>query len=172
MESPHYGTKNIDPNTTCNVGQLVSTTLGPYNHIGTHSLTSYWSSCVDVSETSLYSLRGGLLSLSPENPISTPTRTRRPLYSAFKALREGPEWASLTATQQRIVNNELRDFVLGGVALEVREGALGPGKIEMESRWVCSLCPKGWKQAPSWLPFHSNSREELEERVTSEFGSR
>lgn len=39
---------------------------------------------------------------------------------AFKALRDDPaKWSALSAAQQRIVETELRDFVLGGVALEV-----------------------------------------------------
>ncbi len=42
----------------------------------------------------------------------------RPLYEGFKALRDSPAWPSLTPGQQRTVTNELRDFVLGGVALE------------------------------------------------------
>lgn len=42
----------------------------------------------------------------------------RPLYEAFQALKDGSEWGSLTTAQQRIVDGELRDFVLGGVALE------------------------------------------------------
>lgn len=41
-------------------------------------------------------------------------------YEAFKAIKDGPQWAQLTEAQQRIVDGELRDFVLGGVALEVR----------------------------------------------------
>ena len=44
----------------------------------------------------------------------------RPLYEAFKALKEGPEWGKLPEARRRIVEHELRDFVLGGVALEVR----------------------------------------------------
>ena len=44
----------------------------------------------------------------------------RPLYEAFKALKDGPEWSKLPEARQRIVEHELRDFVLGGVALEVR----------------------------------------------------
>lgn len=35
--------------------------------------------------------------------------------------REGPGWANLTEAQQRVVDIELRDFVLGGVALEGEE---------------------------------------------------
>ena len=44
----------------------------------------------------------------------------RPLYEGFRALREGPEWGTLSEARQRAVEGELRDFVLGGVALEVR----------------------------------------------------
>ena len=36
-----------------------------------------------------------------------------------RALREGPEWGTLSEARRRIVESELRDFVLGGVALEV-----------------------------------------------------
>ncbi len=43
----------------------------------------------------------------------------QPLYKAFQALRDGPEWAALSEARKRVVENELRDFVLGGVALEV-----------------------------------------------------
>ena len=39
------------------------------------------------------------------------------LYAQFKALRQGPEYASLTAAQKKIVENELRDFRLGGAEL-------------------------------------------------------
>ena len=45
----------------------------------------------------------------------------RPLYEAFKSLRDGASWSSLTESQQRIVDGELRDFVNGGVALEGAE---------------------------------------------------
>lgn len=53
-------------------------------------------------------------------------RLHRPLYEGFKALREGPAWGSLSKGQQRVVDSELRDFVLGGVALEGKE----------KERWV------------------------------------
>lgn len=42
----------------------------------------------------------------------------RPLYEAFKGIKEGSGWSGLSEAQQRIVDAELRDFVLGGVALE------------------------------------------------------
>ena len=47
----------------------------------------------------------------------------RPLYEAFKQIKEGELWSSLTEAQKRIVDGELRDFVLGGVALEVCRGS-------------------------------------------------
>lgn len=43
----------------------------------------------------------------------------KPLYDAFKGIKEGELWSKLSEAQQRIVDSELRDFVLGGVALEV-----------------------------------------------------
>ena len=42
----------------------------------------------------------------------------RPLYEAFKQLKE-QRWGELTTAQRRAVDAEIRDFVLGGVALEV-----------------------------------------------------
>ena len=42
-----------------------------------------------------------------------------PLYEAFQGLKkDAAKWATLTEAQQRVVDNELRDFVLGGVALQ------------------------------------------------------
>ena len=48
----------------------------------------------------------------------------RPLYEAFKSLKEGAQWDSLPEARRRIVEHELRDFVLGGVALEVTHRGL------------------------------------------------
>ena len=60
----------------------------------------------------------------------------RPLYEGFRALREGPGWGALSEAQQRAVEGELRDFVLGGVALEVRARAcLG---MRLSVRFVCA----------------------------------
>ncbi|PNW73795.1 hypothetical protein CHLRE_13g572900v5 [Chlamydomonas reinhardtii] len=64
-------------------------------------------------------LRAAVEEVQPENvKLSLRLSQSKPLYQAFKALREGPAWSGLTAGQRRIVDNELRDFVLGGVALE------------------------------------------------------
>lgn len=45
----------------------------------------------------------------------------KPIYEAFKSIKEGALWNDLTEAQKRIVDGELRDFVLGGVALEGAE---------------------------------------------------
>jgi oligopeptidase A len=39
------------------------------------------------------------------------------LYAKFKQIQSGADFAKLTATQQKIVNNEVRDFKLGGAEL-------------------------------------------------------
>ncbi|MEO0837031.1 MAG: M3 family metallopeptidase [Cyanobacteria bacterium J06642_3] len=47
----------------------------------------------------------------------------KPLYEAFKGIKEGAEWDKLEPAQQRIVESSIRDFELSGVGLEgeVRE---------------------------------------------------
>jgi len=40
------------------------------------------------------------------------------VYKAFKTIMEGPQFASLSPAQKRIVENEIRDAQLSGVALE------------------------------------------------------
>lgn len=45
----------------------------------------------------------------------------KPIYEAYRALRDGPEWDSLSEAQQRIVEAELREATLSGVALEGKE---------------------------------------------------
>jgi oligopeptidase A len=39
------------------------------------------------------------------------------LYAKYKAIQASPAFASLTPTQQKIINNEVRDFKLGGAEL-------------------------------------------------------
>lgn len=60
-----------------------------------------------------------MVCLEPHPP---PAMCAHGRYEAFKAIKEGPQWGKLTEAQQRIVDGELRDFVLGGVALEVGRG--------------------------------------------------
>ena len=45
----------------------------------------------------------------------------QPVYRALKELRDGPEWARLDATQQRIVTSLVRDAELSGVGLSGAE---------------------------------------------------
>lgn len=45
------------------------------------------------------------------------------LYAKFRALRESDEFATLTPAQQKIVENELRDFRLGGAELPAEQKA-------------------------------------------------
>ncbi|KAL3696251.1 hypothetical protein R1sor_010327 [Riccia sorocarpa] len=42
----------------------------------------------------------------------------KPIYEAFKAIREGPVWATLSEAQQRVVDGELKEATLNGVGLE------------------------------------------------------
>ena len=42
----------------------------------------------------------------------------KPLYEAFKGIKDGAEWDKLESAQQRIVESSIRDFELSGVGLE------------------------------------------------------
>ncbi|MGK7912634.1 MAG: M3 family metallopeptidase [Synechococcus sp.] len=50
--------------------------------------------------------------------LSTKFGQSKPLYLAFKALKEGSGWANLDEAQQRIVESSLRQAELAGVGLE------------------------------------------------------
>ncbi len=50
--------------------------------------------------------------------VSMATSQSRPLYEAWKALRDGPQWPQLNAAQRRIVACNVRDAELSGVALD------------------------------------------------------
>ena len=45
------------------------------------------------------------------------------LYDRYRALREAPSFATLDASQRRLIDNELRDFKLGGAELSDSEKA-------------------------------------------------
>lgn len=65
-------------------------------------------------------LRTAVDEVQPERvKLSLRLSQSKPLYDAFKGIKEGNLWNQLSEAQQRIVDSELRDFVLGGVALEV-----------------------------------------------------
>ncbi|XP_050206809.2 probable cytosolic oligopeptidase A [Mercurialis annua] len=42
----------------------------------------------------------------------------KPIYNAFKAIKESSQWHSLTEAQKRIVESQIKEAVLNGVALE------------------------------------------------------
>ena len=64
-------------------------------------------------------LREAVDTVQPERvAFSLRLSQSRPLFDAFTALKNGPAWGSLTQAQQRLIELELRDFKLGGVALE------------------------------------------------------
>ncbi|MEL6460417.1 MAG: M3 family metallopeptidase [Cyanobacteria bacterium J06621_15] len=50
--------------------------------------------------------------------FSTRIGQSKPIYDAFKALREGDKWSSLDSAQQRIVESSIRDAELAGIGLE------------------------------------------------------
>lgn len=67
-------------------------------------------------------LRKAVEEIQPERvKLSLRLSQSRPLYEAFKGIKESDLWGQLTEAQKRIVDEELRDFVLGGVALEGEE---------------------------------------------------
>lgn len=67
-------------------------------------------------------LRAAVEEVQPDNvALGLRLSQSKPLYQAFKALKEGPAWEKLNEAQRRVVDIELRDFVLGGVALEGAE---------------------------------------------------
>lgn len=59
-------------------------------------------------------LREAVAAVEPEKvKIGLRISQSRPLYEAFKQLKE-QQWDNLSGAQRRVVDNELRDFVLGG----------------------------------------------------------
>lgn len=62
----------------------------------------------------------------------------KPLYEAFKGIKDGKLWSQLSEAQQRIVDGELRDFVLGGVALEVRHRMPSPVESTGSPKITCN----------------------------------
>ncbi|XP_002270219.4 probable cytosolic oligopeptidase A isoform X2 [Vitis vinifera] len=42
----------------------------------------------------------------------------KPIYNAFKAIQESPEWQTLSDAQKRIVDSQIKQAVLSGVSLE------------------------------------------------------
>src|SRR5690554_1109035 len=71
---------------------------------------------------------------------STEVSQNRELYQAYKALADGDEYKQLNSTQQKVIDNALRDFRLGGVALEgedkARYGTIAQRLSELSTRFA------------------------------------
>ncbi len=67
-------------------------------------------------------------------------------YEAYRALRESDAWDSMPEARKRAIEGELRDFVLGGVALEVRaRGAAVRAYRHMLRQ--CNACTVMWAKS-------------------------
>ncbi|MCH87586.1 oligopeptidase A-like, partial [Trifolium medium] len=42
----------------------------------------------------------------------------KPLYNAFKAIQDSPDWKTLSDARKRIVENQIKEAVLNGVSLD------------------------------------------------------
>eukprot|EP00897_Mesotaenium_endlicherianum_P006089 jgi/Mesen1/5508/ME000277S04713 len=64
-------------------------------------------------------LRKAVEEVQPERvTFSLRVAQSKPIYEAYKAIREGPVWDTLNEAQRRIVEAELKEAKLSGVALE------------------------------------------------------
>lgn len=87
------------------------------------------------------SLRTAVDEVQPERvKLSLRLSQSKPLYEAFRGIKEGKLWNQLSEAQQRIVDGELRDFVLGGVALEVKIQKVKWLNTYRRPNNICMLC--------------------------------
>ncbi|KAK4712021.1 hypothetical protein R3W88_006534 [Solanum pinnatisectum] len=64
-------------------------------------------------------LRSALEEVQPEKvAFQLKLGQSKPIYNAFKAIRESPEWDSLNDARKRIVESQIKEAVLSGIALE------------------------------------------------------
>ncbi|XP_023751895.1 probable cytosolic oligopeptidase A [Lactuca sativa] len=64
-------------------------------------------------------LRSAIEEIQPEKvEFDLKLGQSKPIYNAFKAIRESPDWAGLSDAQKRIVESSLKEAVLSGVSLE------------------------------------------------------
>src|SRR5258706_345460 len=74
------------------------------------------------------------------------------LYAKYKALRSGPDYASLSGAQQKSLENELRDFRLGGAELSAEKKARFLTVQEELSSPMSSLSCAKWPPRPGPSP--------------------
>lgn len=104
-------------------------------------------SCWVQSVKDTKALRDAVEEVQPERvKLSLRMGQSRPLYEAFVSIRDGPLAATLTEAQKRVVDNEVKDFVLGGVALEVNyilvQHVLGHASSGRLNNKLLNLLPK------------------------------
>ncbi len=120
--------------------------------------------------------------------FSTRIGQSKPIYDAFKALREGDKWNSLDSAQQRIVESSIRDAELAGIGLEgeaqARFNAIQMEMAELSTKFSNHVldATKAFKLKlvnpeeveglpPSWLSLAAQAaRDAGEENATPENG--
>ncbi|KAI3712969.1 hypothetical protein L1987_71539 [Smallanthus sonchifolius] len=64
-------------------------------------------------------LRSAIEEIQPEKiTFGLKLDQSKPIYNAFKALKESPDWAALSDARKRIVESSIKDAVLSGISLE------------------------------------------------------
>lgn len=119
------------------VGDLLERAWSPVSHLNgvanTAALREAYEAC-----------------LAPLSEFSTWIGQHEGLFKAYQALKESPEWSKLSAAQQRMVDNSLRDFRLAGVDLpdeqKQRYGAISQRLSELSNRFSNQLldATQGW----------------------------
>ena len=83
-----------------------------------------WFACAAVRDSK--ELREAVEVVQPEKvKLGLRLSQSRPLYEGFKQLKEG-HWDALSRSQRRLVDGELRDFVLGGKLSSLHISAVRP----------------------------------------------
>lgn len=95
------------------------TLLGPFRLVG-DKLSRAWGLIQHLKSVSdSAELREAVEAVRPEVVRSSQASAQsQPLYKAFKALHDGARFGALSAPQRRLVELQLQDFRLSGIALE------------------------------------------------------
>ncbi|KAF3621074.1 putative MADS-box transcription factor 27-like [Capsicum annuum] len=83
-------------------------------------LNVVWSAVVHLkSVKDSPELRSAIEEVQPEKvAFDLKFDQSKPIYNAFKAIRESPDWDSLSDARKRIVESKIKEAVLSGIALE------------------------------------------------------
>ncbi|KAF5778773.1 putative oligopeptidase A [Helianthus annuus] len=64
-------------------------------------------------------LRSAIEEIQPERiTFGLKVDQSKPIYNAFKAMKDSPDWATLSDARKRIVESSIKDAVLSGISLE------------------------------------------------------